>query len=166
MLKYILIFLLVFSSSLYSEDNTGDSINKVVSQFLINLKQNNMAEIKKLLHEEIQLKDISIDQIYQLGEKMLKEEIQVSEYLINVTGHNIQNMVSPDHKILGFEIKEKAQMEWISKDIDKNFGKLYYVKAEIVFKMKDKIMKKICEIDVLQRDGFKDYKILGFIQQS
>lgn len=155
--------LLILSFPSYSQQSEKAKILGIVKKFFLYLKTRNETELKKILCKEINFKYISQEKLIKLGEKMLNEEISISEYMIKVTGHNIYKFLKSSFKLLDYEIKAKVYAEVVMIEDKYIKEKLYYIKAKITYKEGKKIIKnKKCEIDIIKENTGK-YRILGFI---
>ncbi len=158
-----IIILFGLSSFLYSQSSPEREIITTVKKFFTYLRENNEKELKKILCNEIKLKNISKEELIRLAEKMLDEKISISEYIITVTGNNICKFLDSSFILLHYKIEKQIGTEVILVKNEIIKEKLYYIKVLITYKEGERVIKnKRCEVDVI-RDNTGEYKILGFI---
>ncbi len=165
-MKKSVVIILFFVCSLFmisasTEKATKKNVTDLAKTFLNNLQAKDTAGIKKILLKDIRLEILSRDKILKLADDMMMGKIPVSEYILNITGHNIQLFLK---KKLKFIKIDKFQEYGIERDMsdEKMKGRFHYVKFMISYKdANEKVIKKLIEIDIIKKND--KLMIFGFI---
>lgn len=150
---------LVFN--LRAEDPNKEKVIELTTNFLNNLQAKEMQKLKNILSAYLQLKTLPYKQILVIADDMMSGKIPVSEYILSVTGHNIQQFLENKYQLIQYT---GVQEYGIDRNVDdrKIKGNFYYIKFKITYKNNDKIIEnKLIEIDIIKENN--KLKIFGFI---
>lgn len=168
MKKAIILFIfLIFLSTIIKAENPTSGINinvvNLATKFLNNLQKMNTPKIKNMLSRKVQLEILDREKILMLTDEMMTEKISVFDYIVKITGHNIQQFLKNKLQILKFSKPQDMGME--RRVEDKNIkGDFYFIKFKITYKNKNSnqtIVNRLIEIDIKKENN--KFKIVGFI---
>ncbi len=162
--KIIIITIICFCSffTVKAENSPQNKIENLAINFLNNLQTKNISKIKNLLSDKIQLKIFDDKKKSELVDDMMMEKISVFEYILRITGHNLQQFLNDNFKLTRFS---KAQDYGMEQNVnDKNItGNLYYIKFKISYEncRNNKKIDRLIEIDIIKEND--KFKIFGFV---
>lgn len=161
MIKKILFLILIFNIQLYSQKIDENELNKYTNNFLTALQNKDQNSIKKFLISSIKLNLLNKNEFIKFADDLMTEKITTSQYIINITGHNICLFIKSNYDLINFSPINESGIEEIKNDnLIKNC--LYYIKYKINYKVNSKLSEdKIIEVDLIKIDN--QYKIIGFI---
>jgi len=159
----IFFLLLIYIFKLYSENISKDIILNKTKNFLTYLQKGDKNGIKNFTHKKMEFNNMTKQQIHELAEAMLSEKISIPDYIIKITGHNINKFLSKNAEILNYKIEGEVSSEITLDKDNKISDTIYYIKILLTYKENNKVIKdKQCEIDFSQEKDGK-YYIIGFI---
>ncbi len=159
---FILIFIIIaipcFFPSRGKADETNNNIEKKIIkniEILFKLLQlKDKTKLLQMIDKRIELKKIPRDKLLRLSDKLLNDEISITDYIILLTGNNLSYFLT-NYKILSYKI--------LSIDKESKYGGgFYYAKLKIDYYKNNKLLKNNdLEIDFLLKDN--KLKLIGFI---
>lgn len=166
MRRILLIIFLLYYSSLSAQISQETKILDSAEKFLDCIKSKNAKILKNLILSEIKITKLNDKELMDLGIKVLNEEITAGEYILKLTGNNINRFLSGENILIDYKIKEKTGIENIDNrdKVLKRYGDIfYYVKVLLKFKQGDKLFNEHeCELNIIKVSE-NEYKIFGFI---
>ena len=165
MKKTIFIFLFslfcIFILNVHGAKISKESIVDFATGFLKNLQAKDIVRLKEILSKNIQLKSLDKKNLLALADNMMLGKLSVSEYILKISGHNIQQFLSEELELVKYGKYKECGIEKNMGDI-KIKGNLYYVKFEISCKGPgNNIRNRLIEIDIIKENN--KFTIFGFI---